>query len=266
MEVSFTGALGNQMFCYAFGRSLSLALNAPLFFNLEDLDGCVYTMDKYDLDIRFVGPIGPKYEEHGLPFQREVFSAQTNSKFRGHWLTEKYMVESGTVDLIRKELARPKGEPNEETKRVADRIQASHHSAFIHVRHGDFLLPHKIPYHGLMTLEFYADGMRRIEEKFPGTSFFVFSDDIPWCRENFKGDNCAVVSCNSPLHSDKQGPWDIWLMSLCNNAIVANSTFSWWGAWLNPKQDRIVIAPKFWFTPSYSVDPRDIVPEIWTKI
>lgn len=258
------------MYGYAFGRSLSILKNEPLYFDRETNVDCfpylTYTMDVYPVDIRFGGPDGPLYTEQGLGFDDKVFSAPSDTVFDGHWFTEKYMLRAGCSELIRRELRQPKGNPNRETLRLANEIRNSDQTAFIHVRHGDFLSPDKLPFHGVPSMEYYQEGMHRIEEKYPKTKFYVFSDDPIWCHENFKKENCVVVSPNSSVHSDKQGQWDIWLMSLCKNAVIANSSFSWWGAWLNPNSEKMVFAPKAWFTSAYEVYSEDIVPESWTKL
>lgn len=270
MRVNFTSNLGNQMYCYAFGKSLSLLRNTTVFFDRKTNVDCfpylTYSMDVYDLDIRFDDSEGVLYPEEGLGYDKKALHAPDDTVFDGHWFTEKYMLEAGTSDVVRKELSLPKGEPNDPTLEVAKLIKSEENSAFIHVRHGDFLSPDKLPYHGVPSMEYYLEGMERIEKDFPKTKFFVFSDDPEWCKENFKDENCTVVHPNSCAHVDKQGQWDIWLMSLCKNAVIANSSFSWWGAWLNPNPKKMVFAPKAWFTSAYEVYSEDIVPESWTKL
>lgn len=121
----------------------------------------------------------------------------------------------------------------------------------IHVRRGDFLAaPHVFP---ICSLDYYREAMEMI-----GGDFVVCSDDIAWCRENFKGENIHF----SPFFSEES---DLALMKSCKNNIIANSTFSWWGAWLNPNPDKIVVAPKKWFQDG-GPDASDIVPEYWNRI
>jgi len=107
----------------------------------------------------------------------------------------------------------------------------------VHVRRGDYL---KLSdHHPACTLEYYDKAM----SKFDGCKFLIFSDDKKWCLENFNKENCEI-SFNSDAVEDLQ------LMSLCDHHIIANSSFSWWGAWLGRNKDKKVIAPKEWFGPA----------------
>lgn len=263
MKVNFMGNLGNQMFCYAFGRSVSLARGIPLYFNqdyIRRMPGIItYSMDAYDVDIRFGGPDGPLYKEVDLPFDPGVYLVPENTIFNGNWQTEKYF----NPEVIRKELSRPKGEPNDATKRVADELAGQ---VFVHVRRGDYTNPDKHEFHGCQAPEYYLRGMRYVEERVVGAKFFIFSDDPTWCRQVFQQQNVTVVDSNRAEHSEKQAHWDLWLMSLCGHAVICNSSFGWWGAWLgDTKSSRTVIAPREWFRWNlYS--SRDIVPERWMKI
>ena len=254
MKVNLMGGLGNQMFQYAFGRSLSLARNIPLFFDRSWFAGKPdfqsYTLDAYD-----GGSDGPLYTERGLPFDQNALSAPADSVFHGYWQTEKYF----NADVVRKELSRPKGEPSDKMKRIAQDINTAPNSAFVHVRRGDYLSVENQQVHGCQNADYFFGGMRRIEERYE-TKFFVFSDDTTWCRQTFLGENVQVVDSNN-----REKHWDVWLMSLCSHAIISNSSFGWWGAWLNPKTERVVIAPKKWFL-TKELDDRDIVPERWIKL
>jgi Glycosyl transferase family 11 len=130
-------------------------------------------------------------------------------------------------------------------------------SVAIHVRRQDYVsLQH---FHGMPPIEYYREGIRFISQKIGMESkVFVFSDDKQWCRENFPSTFCIVDGTNKYE--------DLYLMSLCRHVIVANSSFSWFGAWLgDSRNSRIIVAPKHWFADP-SVDDSDIVPETWVRI
>ena len=90
-------------------------------------------------------------------------------------------------------------------------------------------------------------------------NFIIFSDDIKWCKNNFIGDKFTFIE-------GEKDYIDLWLMSLCNHNIIANSSFSWWGAWLNQNPNKKVIAPINWFGPEKKLNPKDIYCKNWIKI
>jgi hypothetical protein len=125
----------------------------------------------------------------------------------------------------------------------------------IHVRRGDYL---KLPsYHPIQPMSYYNEAMNILRND---TDYFlVFSDDIEWCKENLIGDNIIYI--------DNEIDYiEIYLMSRCNNNIIANSSFSWWGAWLNKNENKKVIAPNLWFGSIVGENTNDIIPESWIKI
>ncbi|MFU0921025.1 alpha-1,2-fucosyltransferase [Kluyvera sichuanensis] len=115
----------------------------------------------------------------------------------------------------------------------------------LHIRRGDYVTnPHAAKYHGVLPLEYYTSAMLHIEKKLGKQHFVIFSDDPDWVRETFSQyENCYVVNNIENEHS----AIDIYLMSLCDNIIIANSTYSWWGAWLNKSESKVVITPERWF-------------------
>ncbi len=125
----------------------------------------------------------------------------------------------------------------------------------IHVRRGDYL---KYPnHHPVQTIEYYRKGINLLE---PITDkFIIFSDDIEWCKENLKLDNVIYIE-------NEKDYIELYLMSLCNNNIISNSSFSWWGAWLNKNDDKVVIGPKMWFGSEIKENDNDIIPQNWYKL
>jgi hypothetical protein len=110
-------------------------------------------------------------------------------------------------------------------------------------------------------MAYYKEALALIQSYYVDSKVFVFSDDREWCLQNFMGYD--VVQGTSKYE-------DLWLMAQCQHAVIANSSFSWWGAWLgdwgDSKSRRIVVAPKQWFNPAANVDASDIVPERWLRI
>jgi hypothetical protein len=142
-------------------------------------------------------------------------------------------------------------------KFLKDQIIQTTNAVSMHIRRSDYLKPKINAYHGVLPHSYYKQAKKIMEEKIPSPHYYIFSDDPEWCRNNLLSDNSTIVSSPS---DDK---WtDMSLMSCCKHHIIANSSYSWWGAWLNKNPGKIVIAPVNWFK---SI-PAGIVPESWIKI
>jgi hypothetical protein len=125
----------------------------------------------------------------------------------------------------------------------------------IHIRRGDYL---KFPnHHPTQTIDYYYDSIEMLKNN--TDLFIIFSDDIEWCRENIIIDNVIYIE-------DEKDYIELYLMSLCKNNVISNSSFSWWGAWLNENVDKKVIGPKKWFGSNITHNTDDIIPESWIKI
>ena len=143
----------------------------------------------------------------------------------------------------------------------AERIMNAKESVSLHVRRGDYLTVSPNSYYqlgGVATPVYYKKAIERILSEKINCSFFVFSDDLEWCKKEFVGINAQFVDCNKGYDSWR----DMYLMTLCKNHINANSTFSWWGAWL-AKQNGITICPKEFI---HNVNTKDFYPDSWIKI
>ena len=123
----------------------------------------------------------------------------------------------------------------------------------VHVRKGNYKDLQE--FHPLLSKEYYDKALAQ----FQGHKIFIFSDDIESCYDIFKRYDCVFVKNKFDLD-------DLYCMSLCKNNIIANSTFSWWGAWLNQNKNKKVIAPSIWFGPKMNCNDKDIIPENWIKI
>ena len=114
-------------------------------------------------------------------------------------------------------------------------------------------------YGNICTLQYYKNAMQYMKKKVPDAKFYFFSNDSEWVRENLAGGDSVIVDCNH----GKENYLDMYLMSQCSHNIIANSSFSWWGAWLNQNPDKIVISPKRWFS---HLDASDAICEDWIRI
>lgn len=133
-------------------------------------------------------------------------------------------------------------------------------SVSVHIRRGDYLAPeNNLVYGNICTLEYYHKAILYIREHIEGATFFLFTNDTDWVHENLYEEGMVIVDCNQGTDAI----YDMYLMSQCDANIVANSSFSWWGAWLNQKNDKIVLAPHKWRNRH---DVRDMICEDWIKI
>jgi len=270
MIVKIRGGIGNQLFQYAFGRSLAAIRNEPVYFDKTDYatkfkglyrlnDWPVQTEYKPDNILDSTDP--RLFWEPSIRFLPEVYAKPLTTCYHGYWQSEKYFAPE-VIPALRKELAVPTGDMPEEIKSLAKEIKACKHPAFISVRRGDYLTPNLQRDFGCLSAEYYLTAARHIEDRIQDSRFFVFSDDPDWCKSQFK--DCVIIDHRGTGHSFPMAPWDLYLMSLCENAVISNSSFSWWGAWLMDKGNSVVLAPDDWFRVEWLHD-QDLVPERWVK-
>ena len=249
--VRILGGLGNQMFQYAYAKALQqkgfdVKIDISKFKKYKLHGG--YHLDKYRIDIEvanslytILGKLGIKksIKEKSLLFNKTLLSLKGKEYVKGYFQTEKYFSEIREIILNQFTL---KSEFASSTNKISKEILSKENSCSLHIRRGDYISDKKAnSVHGTCDLEYYKEAVKLINKKFNNTSFFIFSDDISWTKENLKIDNAFFVDHKTIPHED------IYLMSLCKNNITANSSFSWWGAWLNKNHDKTVIAPKQWF-------------------
>lgn len=272
--IKFKGGLGNQMFQYAF--YLSLKKRYPLVLSLFDNEESLHCHNGITLDsafhinsanrakwFRLVRSHLPfvirraRHVEQGnaLLYEDRFFSkSEQVTVFDGYWQSEKYFVP--VADKVRNAFRFRKDLMNSRTLKFAETLQKGIFVS-VHVRRGDYLP--LVDYHGLCSESYYRDAMLFLRGKLPDAVFVFFSDDIDWVKENLRCEDAVYVDWNQGKDS-----WqDMYLMSQCKCNIVANSSFSWWGAWLNGNAEKIVVAPSRWFTfsPNY-----DILPDSWTTL
>jgi hypothetical protein len=204
--------------------------------------------------------------ERQYRFQPEALTWPDNVYLQGFWQSPSYFQD--IAPLIREEFKVTDDSLIESAGRAVERLKDRHGEVVaLHVRRGDLahaheMLRQKNITHGAPVTADYA--ARAIAQFNPQSCFFVFSDsakDIEWCRRNIRAKNLEFSSADSDL-------WDFTAMSLCDHHIIANSTFSWWAAWLNPKSDKRVVAPKVWSSPfsRAKMVTDDLVPSDWIRI
>lgn len=190
-----------------------------------------------------------------LPILLQPSSKRGFTFYWGGWHSEKYFA-TYREDLLR--VFRFREEMlNAQSINWRDQIQTDHHSCSLHIRRGDFLTQKK--WADAISPHYYEDAIAYMKEQDKQTQFYVFSNDIAYCKKKLGGGSFCYVDCNKGAES-----WqDMFLMSQCRHHINANSTFSWWGAWLGQYADSITIVPKAFVS---TMETKDIYPEKWIKL
>ena len=290
--VAITGGLGNQMFGYAFMVGLSKNHNSHLFhpykdnskkyghagYQLEEIFKlrpedykkpvgvmalCVYwhimrifPKKVRQVMLRLVGIKITKVAQNFV-FYPEVLQPVKNSElFMGTWQSEKYF--KSAEQEIREAFTFNEKLLNDKTKQLIEKL-AHCEAVSLHVRRDDYLSQdYAQGFGGICTLTYYKTAVEYIKEHVVQPVFYVFSDDIDWCRVNLDIPNAVFVDWNK----GKESWQDLFLMSKCHHNIIANSSFSWWGAWLNSNPNKIVVAPKTWWNGIKD----DVVPDNWIRL
>jgi len=286
------GGLGNQLFQYALGRNLAYLNNTILKLDIRGYAKITYgdTVRKYRLNhfqtrkeiatnqeikklcskkkeispIKFLKEVithsnSPNYiKEQSLNFNSDILHTPDNSYLDGYWASEKYF--KNIESLIREDLKIMQPQ-NGIILKYSKKI-SSCESVSVHIRRGDFVNNLKTQeFHGNCTLGYYNNAVNRLICDVKKPHFFIFSDDCEWAKRNFK--------LNYPMsfmdfNGEERDFEDLRLMSTCKHHIIANSTFSWWGAWLGSNPNKIVIAPKKWLNkPELFLD---IYPDSWSQL
>ncbi len=289
--VKLMGGLGNQLFQYALGRRLayergtSLKLDLSWFqtqtlrsYQLDPMKICAEIASPGDIEkltrANWGGLKGRIYQaiQRRMPYYRRrvvaekdrffdshvVNKGSRNAYLMGYWQSEKYF--EPIASLLREELKlkEPLSPACQAWKENISRLQST---TSLHVRRGDYVSnPHDTK--GPCSPAYYPEAISYIRQRLPGRTIFVFSDDIDWTRQNF--------SSYSPmefvkLESTNRDQEEMWLMSLCDHHIIANSTYSWWGAWLGTNAEKIVIAPQKWYVDK-TRNTKDFIPETWIRM
>jgi len=277
------GGLGNQMFQYALAVKLeSLGKQVKIdiskyadhhahngfeldrvfglecsFASIKEIKRLGYLKANHWTELLRKTPFRKKtiYNNESYGFDKNVFQLD-GYYLEGYWQSEKYFED--IKEKILKIYSFPEF-TTEVQKSYAKSIQENN-SISVHIRRGDYL---NYPYlQNICTNDYYKNAMQYFREKYSGkVKFFIFTNDFPWAEKYFTEPDCVIVRGNTGADSFR----DMQLMSLCKHNIVANSSFSWWGAWLNRNLDKIVVAPERWINGSAD-EPINIIPEHWMRI
>lgn len=294
MIIKLQGGLGNQMFQFAAAKCLAIKNSCDLQVDLSFLRrhnvslphftarnyelgifrniNCTFTDDDqrtlfFDLKIKdrvrkLAGLNYPKvFKEKSLLFDPLFFSLKPPVYLDGYFQSEKYFEEKGFE--IRHGFEFPSFRDDDNNLIHLNKISQTC-AVSVHVRRGDFQNPGITEVHGILDTDYYMKAIKLMKEEFPESVFYFFSDDMEWVKANLLKDLSGVcVEGNIGENSWK----DMLLMSRCRHHIVANSSFSWWGAWLGIGNGKKVIAPKRWIVNDVSGKISDsIIPSEWQRI
>jgi hypothetical protein len=290
--VQLTGGLGNQLFQYAAAKSLSQHHGVPLLLDvssfhreeLPDLEvprnfelyqfegvtekiispaevkvlintkGSTYSFYKF-----FPRHRRPLYIEPHFHFDPDFFNSRKTVLLKGGWQSEKYFI--AIKEQIQKILVLKPGF----VERVKDKAEqfSNDNTVAVHIRRGDYLRKQIIlEWHGVMSKEYYTNAVKKLAEHTGNLSILYFTDDPDWVENELLPTIPGEIVSNETSQTHLE---DFYLMSHCRHNIIANSSFSWWAAWLNKNPDKIVIGPKNWFDKGPG-DTQDVIPASWLKI
>jgi len=282
--VALDGGLGNQMFQHAAGKSVAVRVGMPLALDLRPLlqrGGRAYGLGDFRLGentelltegapVRRAGRLqrlfrrltggSQTFEEASLAYDERIRGLQAPVRLEGYFQSERYFVEM--ADQIRRDFT-PRADLLAEIDALAFRLLPKEPSISLHIRRGDYTSPAVMAVHGLLDAAYYDRALRLVAERTGNTlPICVFTDDPAWVRANL------TLPSDTRFISEytRTALQDLVLMSRCTHHITANSSFSWWGAWLNPNEDKIVVTPQEWFRPASGLDTRDLRPEGWLQI
>lgn len=288
--VRLAGGLGNQMFQYAAGLRLATRHDTQLVLDLSRLqERTACTPRAFGLHCFRVratrtgtprllpssewagraralfrrireprAPLGMTlWPERGYAFDEAVLQAPDAVCLEGYWQSEKYFHD--VEPLVRAHFSFAE-EPDGDVRRWIGEI-ARCESVAVHVRRGDYVSTAAgRRFHGVLPLDYYAKAAGLIAAQVRNPHFFVVSDDPPWCRQHFRIPHPVTV-----VEGARSASEDLRLIRSCRHHVIANSAFSWWGAWLADPPSRLVVAPERWFlTPE--LDTKDLIPPGWLRV
>ena len=287
--VQLKGGLGNQLFQYAAGLSLASYHNVQVKVDISALkkpDEAINTLRNFDLQhINFPPKIATQAEIDELvksdlvttafqkllpPFKRKIYKEASYNfdpnfyktgnhlYLRGYRQSEQYF--KNIQEQVRQQFVIQSHLINH-LKEKAHELQ-SVDSVAVHIRRGDYSDKKVTAYHGMLPLNYYKSAFEYMNEKVKNARFLIFTDDVKWVTENMTLPVFAEFVSGSITENHYE---DFFLMSKCKHHVIANSSFSWWAAWMNPNTNKLIIAPNKWFNNS-RLDTADLIPGGWIKI
>ena len=250
VSCTLAGGLGNYLFQIAAAHCVAVKNNDVSMFDFDSSIRVHRSIKVYQDNILRNVKVGmpilkvqydePSFAYNELPYQEGML-------LNGYFQSEKYLNRSLVLDLY---------SIDDVSKKYIHEKYGNNFdkSVSIHIRRGDYL--QRQDRHPVQSIDYYKNAIEYFDKS---KKFYILSDDIEWCKLHFKGDQFKFIE-------NEKDYIDLWIMSLCEHNIIANSSFSWWGAWLNQNPNKIVIAPKNWFGPKKKLDDKDLVPSRWIKI
>jgi hypothetical protein len=291
--VQLNGGLGNQLFQYAFARCLAEKRNTRLLLDISVYNSSglrlheFYALEPYNIhadianysDVSFfypknvfqkyrkkfmyflgMGKIKQVYEKKWFTFDAKTFSCPDSVYLCGFWQSEKYFKDIETI--IREEFSL-RNPLTQNSLNASRKINSRQNTVSLHIRRGDYVSDTRTnSLFGVCSLEYYRNCISYLEKKLGFLNIFIFSDDPSWVKENFHIKHPHFFIDHNGV---KYAYEDMYLMSLCEHNIIANSSFSWWGAWLNKNSNKIICTPKNW-TKLEDTNCNDLIPEGWIRL
>ncbi len=285
--VRLIGGLGNQLFQYAYALSLAeqgyeVKLDVSEFDTYTLHGG--YSLGNYAERLEIATPIeielvsrvgilatamrklqGKKskrvLKESNFSYDENMLSPEDKHYLVGYFQSDNYF--SCIREMLLDTLSL-KTSLSSYSATISSEIASSSVSVSVHIRRGDYLSD-KAAYntHGVCSLDYYFAAIKFFEERYAEVDFYIFSDDIQWVKENLRVKCAQYVSSEEKRFAGE----DIYLMSQCDHNIVANSSFSWWGAWLNDKEHKVIMAPEQWYVdPAMQLLSKTLIPESWIRL
>jgi len=286
------GGLGNQLFQYAIGRQIAykqdceLKLDLSYFTNQVNVTPREYKLGFFSIKADIATPkdiskvLGSplirslrrrcwkwgidifkwnQKDENGFEFQPELLNYKGSVLMNGYWQNDDYFSEIRDVILTEITL-KSENLTSLYIENINDIEQSD--SVSIHIRRGDYVTNKVSSIFFVCPLEYYIDAITYIKKRVSKPKFYIFSDDLDWCKDNL---DIELIGNDAQFVSGYQDYEDLWLMSKCKHQIIANSSFSWWAAWLNKNTNKIVIAPENWFK-NADLQNQHIVPTDWLRL